>query len=143
MVTASVNGRKEATRLVRAHRLWETYLEQSGTPREDLHQKAHELEHISDQDTVKYLDDKLGHPITDPHGTEIPLDEIELEGTEFKVSLLRSGHRAEITRLLPAADPLGLKVGVTIEVGSRSKDGKYWNLRDQNGQQFQLKNSMC
>ena len=47
------DGRIEANRLVRAHRLWETYLEQTGVPSVEIHKKAHQLEHISDQATVE------------------------------------------------------------------------------------------
>ena len=62
------DGQQEATKVLRAHRLWETYLESIGTPQEELHPTAHQLEHISDSSTVDYLDEKLGQPATDPHG---------------------------------------------------------------------------
>lgn len=65
------NGRKEADKVLRAHRLWEAYLENIGTPTEELHPTAHRLEHISDTDTVDYLDKRLGNPVTDPHGKTI------------------------------------------------------------------------
>jgi len=66
------NGEKEANKVLRAHRLWEAYLEKIGTPEEQLHPTAHKLEHISDQKTVDYLDEKLGTPEHDPHGQTIP-----------------------------------------------------------------------
>jgi manganese/iron transport system permease protein/iron/zinc/copper transport system permease protein len=66
------NGEKEANKVLRAHRLWEAYLEKIGTPEEQLHPTAHRLEHISDQKTVDYLDEKLGTPDHDPHGQAIP-----------------------------------------------------------------------
>lgn len=55
-------GDKEANKVLRAHRLWEAYLETIGTPKEELHPTAHQLEHISDTNTVKYLGEKLGKP---------------------------------------------------------------------------------
>ncbi|NNK57237.1 MAG: iron chelate uptake ABC transporter family permease subunit [Desulfofustis sp.] len=64
-------GHREATKVLKAHRLWETYLESIGTPQEELHPTAHQLEHISDRSTVDYLDEKLGKPATDPHGKTI------------------------------------------------------------------------
>ncbi len=66
------NGEKEANKVLRAHRLWEAYLEKIGTPEEQLHPTAHKLEHISDDETVDYLDEKLGTPGRDPHGQTIP-----------------------------------------------------------------------
>lgn len=65
-------GEKEANKVLRAHRLWEAYLEKIGTPEEQLHPTAHRLEHISDKKTVDYLDEKLGTPELDPHGQTIP-----------------------------------------------------------------------
>lgn len=65
-------GEEEAGKVLRAHRLWETYLAHVGTPREQLHSQAHKLEHIRDRETVRYLDKKLGEPKLDPQGREIP-----------------------------------------------------------------------
>jgi hypothetical protein len=65
------NGTKEAGKVLKAHRLWEAYLESIGTPREELHPTAHHLEHISDRSTVDYLHEKLGKPVRDPHGQTI------------------------------------------------------------------------
>lgn len=79
LITASVDGydlspdgSKEANKVLRAHRLWEAYLDTIGTPEEQLHPTAHQLEHISDTNTVDYLDEKLGRPLQDPHGKSIP-----------------------------------------------------------------------
>ncbi len=66
------DGTKEAGKVLKAHRLWEAYLESIGTPREELHPTAHHLEHISDRSTVDYLHEKLGKPVRDPHGQTIP-----------------------------------------------------------------------
>ena len=64
-------GDTEARKVLKAHRLWEAYLESIGTPHEKLHPTAHHLEHISDTKTVDYLDEKLGKPERDPHGQAI------------------------------------------------------------------------
>lgn len=65
-------GEKEAGQVLRAHRLWESYLASIGTPPEAVHQTAHRLEHIRGNGTVDYLDEKLGKPQVDPHGQKIP-----------------------------------------------------------------------
>lgn len=65
-------GEKEAAKILRAHRLWETYLESIGTPQEALHPSAHHLEHVRGEGTLDYLDEKLGKPTRDPHGKKIP-----------------------------------------------------------------------
>ena len=65
-------GEKEAKKVLRAHRLWETYLDTIGTPLDQLHATAHHLEHIREEGTVEYLDERLGKPEKDPHGQAIP-----------------------------------------------------------------------
>ena len=125
-MTLTEAGRIEAKRILRAHRLWETYLEQLGTPSSELHDRAHQLEHLHDEETVDYLDDKLGHPLRDPHGALIPEDFVHLiPGAEVKSSLLREGNQGVIKRL-GDADPAKLKVGMVITAGARSQEGTRW-----------------
>ena len=133
------DGLREAKRLVRAHRLWETYLEMSESPPDDIHKKAHELEHISDQETVDYLDDKLGHPLTDPHGTAIPEDAYQLElQSDVKASYLREGHHAVVRGVLSEASKFKLEAGDRISVGPRSADGKRWTIFTDDGRTLEL-----
>ncbi len=132
-------GRIEANRLVRAHRLWETYLEQAGTPEQELHQKAHVLEHITDQATLDYLDDKLGHPLQDPHGKIIPVDTAQLtDNRDFILSLLREGNRAEVRRIHAEAQSVSLQPGDCITMGNREADGKVWKLFTSDGRRIEL-----
>ena len=65
-------GEKEACTVLRAHRLWETYLKSIGTPETEVHATAHQLEHLDQAQTLAYLNKKLGNPTTDPHGKAIP-----------------------------------------------------------------------
>ena len=137
----TAQGEKEAVRLLRAHRLWETYLERLGTPDEKVHKIAHQLEHASDEATVEYLDDRLGHPIRDPHGSEIPPDLAHLQvGKIVRASLLRQGHRARIHRLLDESllVPLKLVTGMEFEVGLRVDDGRLWTLNMADGRHVKL-----
>ena len=101
-------------------------------PEEALHDQAHRLEHVHDEATVDYLDDKLGHPLTDPHGSEIPEDfEHLVPGEDVKVSLLREGHGGVVTR---TPENLPLKVGMHVVAGPRREDGRLWTLRLPDGQ---------
>jgi len=66
-------GVAEATRLVRSHRLWETYVtEKQIVSKEDIHQDAEKYEHILSDDLIAEIDEELGHPEKDPHGSPIP-----------------------------------------------------------------------
>jgi ABC-type Mn2+/Zn2+ transport system permease subunit/Mn-dependent DtxR family transcriptional regulator len=66
-------GQKQGNRLVRAHRLWETYLvEELGFNAEQIHQEADEFEHFIPESILEEVDAKLGYPERDPHGKIIP-----------------------------------------------------------------------
>lgn len=66
-------GNDEARRLVRAHRLWETYLaNQVGLPAEHIHDHAEKYEHLLSEDVLDEVDRTLGYPSIDPHGSPIP-----------------------------------------------------------------------
>ncbi len=66
-------GTEEANRLVRAHRLWETYLvDQIGLNDQQIHEEAEKYEHLLTDDILDEVDKKLGFPTTDPHGSPIP-----------------------------------------------------------------------
>jgi manganese/iron transport system permease protein/iron/zinc/copper transport system permease protein len=138
-VSLTAAGALEARRLVRAHRLWESYLQHVGTPEEKLHEKAHQLEHIYDEETVDYLDDKLGHPIYDPHGSVIPEDFVHLvPGEEVRVSLLRRGHSATITDVATPADDTRLEPGMTVTAGPRLEEQNLWQLILPDGEEVTL-----
>lgn len=64
-------GRRHAERIVRSHRLWETYLgAEAGLDPRQMHTEAERLEHAHELE--EELDEKLGKPERDPHGSEIP-----------------------------------------------------------------------
>jgi DtxR family Mn-dependent transcriptional regulator len=72
-------GRKTATQIVRAHRLWERYLaDATGYKESDWHQQAERLEHKLSVDELDRLSASLGHPTHDPHGDPIPTPQGDL-----------------------------------------------------------------
>ncbi len=133
------DGLFEAKRLVRAHRLWETYLDQTSVPKEEIHNRAHQLEHLQDQSMVDYLDDKLGHPITDPHGSEIPIDEKRIyKAGNVLLAWLREGYRAQIVEIRPCENPVDVQVGDIVSMGERSEDGTIWTIITVSGEKLEL-----
>lgn len=67
-------GVERATRLVRAHRLWETYLvNQMGLTEEQIHDDAEKYEHLLTDELLDEVDASLGYPALDPHGSPIPM----------------------------------------------------------------------
>jgi manganese/zinc/iron transport system permease protein len=68
-------GRRHALRLVRAHRLFESYMSRHfEIPADHLHETASRVEHYLDQDLRAQLETELESPARDPHGRKIPDD---------------------------------------------------------------------
>lgn len=67
-------GKEVGLRLIKAHRLWETYLVQEmGLNPDQIHDHAEDFEHlILDEALLEEVDRKLGFPEVDPHGSPIP-----------------------------------------------------------------------
>jgi DtxR family Mn-dependent transcriptional regulator len=66
-------GRELALHIVRAHRLWESYLaDQTGVAEAEWHPRAERQEHLLSPQQADALAARLGHPTHDPHGDVIP-----------------------------------------------------------------------
>jgi manganese/iron transport system permease protein/iron/zinc/copper transport system permease protein len=139
VVRLTAAGEKEGRRLVRAHRLWESYLQHVGAPAAELHARAHHLEHVNDEAAVDYLDDKLGHPLRDPHGAEIPRDVVHLvPGATISASQLREGDAGTVTTVSGQAATLGVSPGMRITAGPRVENGRVWTFLLPNGEELRL-----
>jgi len=72
-ITLTDAGRAEALRMVRRHRLVETWLvEGFGYAWDEVHDEAEVLEHVLSDRLLTAIDAQLGHPVRDPHGDPIP-----------------------------------------------------------------------
>lgn len=71
------DGVRKAEKLVRAHRLWESYqVQQMGLDSSQIHDEADKLEHFLSEELVDEIDQELGYPTKDPHDSPIPLKPI-------------------------------------------------------------------
>ncbi|MEW6347486.1 MAG: iron chelate uptake ABC transporter family permease subunit [Thermodesulfobacteriota bacterium] len=132
-------GHREALRILRAHRLWEAYLRHVGTPEDTIHYTAHELEHLHDEGSVDYIDDLLGHPQRDPHGSEIPAGLSRTSpGTVSSVSMLREGITGTVESSGAVA---GLQPGLHVRLGPRRQDGAAWTVIKPDGTEVILDHS--
>ena len=69
----TVNGRNQAAKLVRSHRLWEAWLARAaGIAPDHVHDTAMLLEHVTDGRMLDELMRETGAPEIDPHGRTIP-----------------------------------------------------------------------
>jgi DtxR family Mn-dependent transcriptional regulator len=95
-------GREEAMRLVRRHRLIETFLlKHLGYSWLEVHEEAERLEHAVSDTFTERLAELLGHPERDPHGDLIPAADGTLAPEEGTVSLseARPGETVRVARV--------------------------------------------
>ncbi len=72
-VSLTAAGLAAAARLVRSHRLWETYLDRHlAVPADHVHAPAAVLEHVTDPGMQERLAASIDDPALDPHGAPIP-----------------------------------------------------------------------
>jgi DtxR family Mn-dependent transcriptional regulator len=146
------HGRREALRLVRRHRLIETFLlEQLGYPLTDLHDEAERLEHAVSDEFTERLAGLLGYPEHDPHGDPIPAPDGTIEQeTERSLNESEPGSRVRISRVenrdklaLAYLADRGLVPGELVRVKEvRTLDGVV-TIEDQEGVSHALGNSLA
>ena len=119
------SGEAEAMRIVRKHRLWETFLvDKLGFGWDEVHELAEELEHIRSPRLTDRLDRFLDHPKYDPHGDPIPDAEGRMEKHEkVLLSEIGEGERARIVgvrdssaELLRYLERMGLVLGTDLRI---------------------------
>lgn len=126
------SGRREALRVIRRHRVIETYLtEVLGYAWEEVHDEAERLEHAASDRLIGAMADALGDPSHDPHGAPIPTEEGVVEASSFdSLADVPVGGRVEVRAVddkgapaLRAMESLGLVPGVEVRVLARMEDG--------------------
>ncbi len=94
-------GRILALKMIRRHRLIETFLEQTlAYDWSEVHNDAETLEHAVSELFVQRLDRHLGFPHADPHGDPIPTAEGDyVEGDAFPLERSKAGSTVCVMRL--------------------------------------------
>jgi DtxR family transcriptional regulator, Mn-dependent transcriptional regulator len=118
-------GRAIALRMVRRHRIIETYLvEHFEYTWDEVDDEAEHMEHTISDRLIRLMDDELGHPTHDPHGDAIPREDGTLPVVDGKrltdvepdvaATVIRvSDHDPELLRYL---DQKGVTPGVVIRM---------------------------
>lgn len=89
-------GLKAARKLVRAHRLWETYLvNKVGLSAEQIHEDAEKYEHLLTDEILDEVDKTLGYPALDPHGSPIPTKQGRPEFSLINLEILQKAKIAQ------------------------------------------------
>jgi DtxR family transcriptional regulator, Mn-dependent transcriptional regulator len=94
-------GRKIALEVIRHHRLVEQYLyEAMGVPWDQVHVEAEKWEHVLSEEMEDRMDEILGSPTTDPHGSPIPNRDLEIAELErVPLSAMAAGQRATVAEV--------------------------------------------
>ncbi|UCH27679.1 MAG: metal-dependent transcriptional regulator [Trueperaceae bacterium] len=128
----SAKGRREALRLVRRHRLLETFMiTHLDYSWDEVHEEAETLEHALSERFTERLANLLDHPSHDPHGDPIPNTDGSLPDTpNTPLAKLEPGQTLEVARLLSQSSEaltylaeLGINPGTEIEVTVREPVG--------------------
>ncbi|WP_404290397.1 metal-dependent transcriptional regulator [Glutamicibacter arilaitensis] len=123
-ISLSAVGRREALRMVRRHRILETFLrDELGYGWDEVHDEAEQLEHTVTDRFIDALHARLGHPAVDPHGDAIPSAAGVLAARDAQRLDRFDGSRAVICRVsdedpqfLRRAKELGLVPGAVIDL---------------------------
>lgn len=94
-------GRKIALEVIRHHRLVEQYLHEAmGVPWDQVHVEAERWEHVLSEEMEARMDEILGNPTTDPHGSPIPTRDLEVtEQEQMPLAELSAGQRGVIAEV--------------------------------------------
>lgn len=121
-------GRRQALRMLRRHRILESYLiGHLGYDWDDVDREAERLEHAVSDDLVERMAVKLGNPTHDPHGAPIPSAAGTIDPTRYLPMTEIEVGLAGRFRMIGDADPerlrfiasLGLRPGAEFRVLDR------------------------
>jgi len=127
-VQLTERGRLVALKMVRRHRILESYLmSKLGYDWDTVHDEAERMEHAVSDELIERMAMALGNPQYDPHGHPIPTARGEIEQPQHvPLSEVPVGQSAEF-RMVSDREPdrlryiasLGLKPGVVFQVLAR------------------------
>ncbi|QGN24250.1 metal-dependent transcriptional regulator [Elizabethkingia anophelis] len=118
-------GKKQAALIIRKHRLTEMYLvEKMGFGWEEVHNIAEQIEHIQAPVFFEKMDELLGFPKVDPHGSPIPDADGNIASDNYvKLSDCKVGDTVTFMAVQPSSEDLlkfltsrELSLGLAIKI---------------------------
>lgn len=100
-VTLTPSGQKTAALIIRKHRLTEMFLvKKMGFGWEEVHEVAEQIEHIHAPKFFERMDEMLGYPTIDPHGSPIPDNQGRMKQFSYTpLSGCKPGQTVQLTAL--------------------------------------------
>ena len=125
-VRLTKRGAREALRVLRRHRILETYLcEKLGYSWDDVHGEAERLEHAASDALIERMAAALEFPRHDPHGAPIPTRSGDIESTDpatladaqpgdrLRIRAVKDEHSADLRSMAEEGLVPGARVLVT------------------------------
>lgn len=101
-LTLTPKGNELALKVIRKHRLWESFLHETlNLSLHEIHREAEHLEHATSDYLADKIDDFLGNPAADPHGDPIPDTKGDISNLKTNIVLSEAQQNCNyiITRL--------------------------------------------
>jgi DtxR family Mn-dependent transcriptional regulator len=129
-ISLTAKGKREAALVIRKHRLTEMFLvEKMGFGWEVVHEIAEQIEHIQSPAFFDRMDELLGNPTVDPHGSPIPDKNGKIVWKAYqKLSDCKPGDTLKLSALTNSSEDFliflnskKLHLGVVIKIESIEK----------------------
>lgn len=123
----TAKGRKEAALIIRKHRLTEMFLvEKMGFGWEEVHDIAEQVEHIQSPAFFEKMDELLGFPEIDPHGSPIPDKNGKIVWKEYtRLSACKAGDTVRLAAVINSSQEFlkflntrELRLGINLRIES-------------------------
>lgn len=145
-------GELYAKNMLRRHRIWEVFLNQTlGISWDKVHEEAEKLEHSSSDELINRLEEFLDYPDVDPHGYPIPDKNGRIKNSKSVVAIteLNENECAKVIRvnddvknLLSYLTKIGISLGKEILIKDKLEfDGSI--LIKINGKELNLSNKVA
>lgn len=145
-------GQKDAALILRKHRLTEMFLvEKMGFGWENVHEIAEQIEHIKSSIFFDKMDELLGYPKFDPHGSPIPDKNGRINAPEYislsecnvddTVKFMAISDSSE--SFLKFLNSKNMQLGQLFKILSVEKFDGTMNLKFENGTEETLSNIVC
>src|SRR5690606_7766356 len=145
-VNVSEKGKRAALKVIRKHRLWETFLvDKLNFNWDEVHEVAEQLDHIQSPLLIEKLDSFLGHPSVDPHGHPIPDKDGKIhEVKQMPLADMPPGRKATVysvrdgsPEFLRYLSKIGIQIGTAVKILERIEfDGSLEMLIDNKDRVF-------
>ncbi len=124
-VTITDKGKLQAGLIIRKHRLTEMFLvEKMGFGWEVVHDIAEQMEHIKSSIFFERIDELLGYPKIDPHGSPIPDKQGRMDSLSYqKLSDCQQGYSVRLAALAHSSSDFlnylntrNIKLGIDLHI---------------------------